>query len=198
MIRAFAILSVLTWLLASTCHAELEWIFHPRVPGIDGPSPAYVTATLNSGHIRYEPPHGWIVSGSRFIAPGKTEADAFAEAVTIKGPSPWTADRAKALHSYVLARMVPKDATDATILSEGVMPIEIAEQTSYEICFTYGLYGQAYIESVVFTELGNTRLQFHFGCLRDDFSALHPVFTRSLRTVQGIDDPIELARGLVR
>jgi hypothetical protein len=198
MIRALSILSALIWLMGSTCEAELEWIFHPRVPGIDGPSPAYVTATLESGPIRYEPPHGWTVSGSRFIVPGKTEADAFAEAVTIKGSGAWTAERTKALRAYVLARMAPKNALGATIVSEGVMAIDIAGRTSYEVCFSYGLYGQAYTESVVFTELGNTQLRFHFGCLREDFAALHPVFTRSLRSVQGIDDPYELARGMIR
>lgn len=185
MMKTFTALFVLSTLLASTCRAEIQWTFHPSVHGIDGRSAPYVTSMLGAGEIRYVPPLKWTVSGTRFIPPGKIEADAFVVAIPIQAPAPWTPDRAKALYAAVLSQMVPRGASKATFLSEGVLPVQIDGQSAYEICLSYVSYGQAYSEGVVFVEHGKIQLQFHFGCLTDDFAPLHAAFVGSLLTAQG-------------
>jgi hypothetical protein len=184
MIRSIAILLALGSLLVSACRAELDWTYHPKVPGIDAPVPAYVTSKLETGEIRYIPPQKWTVSGTRFLPPGKIEADEYAEAISNQTRAPWTPERGQALYAEMASQITAKGATTVTLLSAGVTPILMAGQAAYEICFSYSFYGQAYTESVVLMDLGRTQLRFHFGCLQGDFAALHPTFVRSLRSVQ--------------
>jgi hypothetical protein len=140
---------------------------------------------LDAGEIRYVPPRNWTISGTRFIPPGKLEADAFVNVVPISAPAEWTPDRMKAVSSAILSQMSAKGASNITILSQDVLQNQIPRQTTYELCFSYTYYGQAYTKSIVFVELGKLQLQFNFGCLKDDFATLHTAFARSLRSVQG-------------
>lgn len=184
MMKACGAFFILDLLLASTCLADVHWTFHPSVHGVDGPTAAYVTSNLGANQISYIPPLKWTLSGTRFIPPGKIEADAFIDAIPIRAASPWTPDRAKALDTAVLTKMLPTGASHGAILSEGVMPIEIAGESTYEICFSYDRYAQSYTESVVFVEHGKTQFQVHLGCLKDDFALLHPAFVSSLFSLQ--------------
>jgi len=172
-------------LFASTCPAEINWTYHPRIHGPEGPESAYVTATVAGREIRYVPPVKWTVSGGLFIPPGKLQADCFVNAATIKAPAPWTADRAKAIHEAALAQLIPKGATNEAIISEGVIPIQIDGQSAYEICMSYAYYGQTYMKAVVFVEHLTMQLQFHFGSLKNDFADLHGAFLGSLSSVDG-------------
>ena len=161
-------------------------MLHPSVIGSDGPTFPYVTTVLEGAEITYFPPVRWALSGGRFIPPGKTEADAYVEAVPIQGPAPWTPERAKAAHEAVLARIVPKGATNAAVVSEGATSFRIAGQCGYEICFSYAYYGQEYGGSVIFVEHGKTQLQFHLGCLKRDFDTLRGALNGSLFTLRGL------------
>jgi len=184
-VKLFTAFFVSSALLASTCVADVHWTYHPSVHTVDGPSGAYVTAKFRTGELRYAPPMKWALSDSRFIPPGKVEADAYVVAVPIRAPAPWTPDRAKALHAAALSQSVPKGATGAAVLSEGVLPVLIDGQSAYEICLSYSYYGQVFSESTVYVEHGNTQLQFHLGCLQNDFSTLHAAFLGSLLSVAG-------------
>jgi hypothetical protein len=174
----------LSALAASMCLADVHWTFHPSVHGVDGPSAPYVTSELGANEISYIPPLKWTVSGTKFIPPGKIEADAFIDVVPIGAPSAWTPDRSRELHSAVLGQMVPSGASKATVVSEGVLPFEMEGGSPYEICFSYNRYAQSYMESVVFVEHGKTQFQIHLGCLKDDFALLHPAFVSSLFSLQ--------------
>jgi hypothetical protein len=170
-------------LLASPCSAEIQWALHPSVHSIDGHTAPYVTAMLGANEIRYVPPTMWTLSGSRFIPPGKIEADAYFDTAQIQAPAPWTPDRVKAFHDTVLSRMIPKGAANAAILSEG--PLAQSAGQSCEICFSYDAYGSQFVESIVILEHGNTQFQIHFGCLKADFPDLHAAFVGSLFTLRG-------------
>jgi len=183
--KTLAAFFALSALLASTCSAEIQWTLHPSVQGIDGMTAPYVTSMLGGDEIRYVPPVDWTLSGDRFIPSGKVEADAYFDTARIQAPAPWTPDRAKALHSAVLSRMIPSGATDPAILSEGPLPVRVAGQSGYEICFSYFAYGRQFAESLVVAEHGDTQFQIHFGCLKGDFTDLHAAFVASLFTLRG-------------
>ena len=185
MIKRLTAAFVLGAFAVSTCPAAVQWTFHPSVRSIDGKTTPYVTALLGANEIRYVPPMGWTLSGSRFIPAGKVEADAYFDAASIQAPAPWTPDRARALHDTVLSRMAPSGATNVAIASEGILPQAIAGQSAYEICFSYSLYAQQYAESVVFFENGKTQFQIHFGSLKPDFPDLHAAFLHSLHRFSG-------------
>lgn len=185
MTRSVVIFLVLSALLASTGLADIHWILHPSVHTADGPSSAYATSILGSREITYVPPVHWLVSGTRFLPPGKTEADASVDAIPIKEPLPWTPDRIKETHAMVLSQAIPGGASKPAIVSEGMLPIQIDGQSVYEICVSYAFYGREYMESVDFLERGTLQLRFKFGCLKDDFTPLHAAFIASLLTLQG-------------
>lgn len=172
-------------LLTSTCLSEVDWKFHPSVHCDDGHTAPFVTTKIGAQEIKYVPPGKWALSGGRFIPPGKLEADAYIDALTIKAPTPWTPDRTKALHDAVLSQVVPHGATEVTVDSEGAMPVEIDGQTAYEICLSYHFYGQVYSDSVAFVEHGTLQLQFHFGSRKGDFADLHSAFLGSLVSIDG-------------
>ncbi len=181
--KTLTVLLVLSTFLVSSCPAQLQWTFHPPVHGPDGPSVAYATSGLGAIRIKYVLPAKWAVSGTRFLPPGKIEADAYVDAVPIKEQTPWTPDRAKQLHAMVLSQMVPRRSTDVSVLYEGIMPVQIDGQSSYEICVSYSYYGQKYTEGIVFVEYGKTQLAFHLCSLKVDFENLHPIFIGSLLSV---------------
>jgi hypothetical protein len=183
--KRLAALFAASGLLASAAHAQVHWTLHEATRGLDGPEAAYVTSTLGANEIKYVLPTKWTLSGSRFIPPGKSEADAFVVAVPIQAPAPWTPERAKALHDAVLSQMVPSGASEAAIVSEGATSVQIDGQSAYEICFSYAFYGEVMMESVLFIEHGKTQLQFHLGSLKDDFADLHAALTRSLLSLDG-------------
>ena len=172
-------------LAVRSARADLHWTLHPSVMGPDGPTSAFATALINGNEIHYIPPAKWRVEGDRIIPPNAVSADAYLTVVPIAAPTPWTDDRAKELHRNVLAKMVPHGAKDAAIISEGVMPLQIAGQTTYAVCYTYAFYGQKYRESLHIVEHGNVQLQFHFGCLQSDYETFRAAFEGSLMTLRG-------------
>jgi hypothetical protein len=184
-VKPFTLFFILSALLASSCLAEIHWTYHPSVHGIDGPSAPYVTSPLGTVELRYVLPAKWTLSDTRFFPPGKLEADAYVVAVPIQAPAPWTPDRAKELVAAVLSQSVPRGATGATVVSEGLLPVRIDGQSAYEICFSYSFYAQAFTGCVVYVEHGKIQLQFHLVAQRKDYPDLHGAFVGSLLSLDG-------------
>jgi len=183
--KTFAAILSLALLVSANSSAEISWSLHPSISGPDGPSAPYVTATLGPRQIKYVPPIKWKITDTQFIPPGVPGAYAFANAIAIDKPAPWTTDRLKTLHDFILSHL-PPGAKDASILSEGPLPVQIDGQPPCEISATYAYYGQTYSESVIFIERDKTQFQFHLDCPNPAFPSLHALFLSSLLSLDGI------------
>jgi hypothetical protein len=136
------------------------------------------------GHpISYEPPKGWTYSGDstefRLTPPNTSLAQAQIGQTTL--PSPQVLDEAsiKQLQQVVIGSL-PGEAKNVQLVAQEPNPIRIDKQPSCEVLVSYSYFGQDYLASVTFANLGDLQLRFRIVARKTEFEALHRAFRASL------------------
>jgi hypothetical protein len=156
----------------TTGHREVEGIVFPQV------------VFHQDGHaISYEPPKGWTYTGDstqfRLTPPKTTLAQAQIGQSLL--PAPQTFDEAtiKQLQQIVISSL-PGDAKNVQLVPQEPNTIRINQQPSVEVVVSYTYFGQDYLASVTFANLGDLQLRFRIVARKAEFEALHRAFRASL------------------
>jgi hypothetical protein len=80
----------------------------------------------------------------------------------------------------VVLGSIPGDAKETKVVAEEQNPVPINGQPSYAITVNYNYYGQDYMVSVFFANLGDTQLRARLLARKTDFEALQRAFRGSL------------------
>jgi hypothetical protein len=174
---------------ASVIHAEL-FNLNPQVTAreLEGIRFSQLEFQREKERITYEPPRGWTfsVQGPQkivFFAAGDAQADVSIE--HLETPGGFSLDEAgMALLQQEAARSLPKGLESAKLESQRPNPLIISECNTYEAVFSYALHGRRFQTSVLFLDMGETRMRFVFSSSQRDFEQLHGAFKRSLYSWQ--------------
>ncbi len=135
------------------------------------------------GHsITYEPPRNWTFTSSATqlkLTPNISQAQATIEQVALSGPQLFDEAAVVPLRQVVLGS-IPGDAKEAKVVAEEQNPVPINRQPSYAITVNYNYYGQDYMVSIFFANLGDTQLRARLVARKTDFEGLQRAFRGSL------------------
>jgi hypothetical protein len=156
----------------TTGHREVEGISFPQV------------VFHQDGHaISYEPPKGWTYTGDakefRLTPPKTTLAQAQIGQSPLPAPQVFDEATIKQLQQVVISSL-PGDVKNVQVVPQEPTEIRINQQPSVEVAVSYTYFGQDYLASVTFANLGDLQLRFRIVARKAEFEALHRAFRASL------------------
>jgi hypothetical protein len=166
----------------------------PRPTEFEGEGIKYTRLSFKDDKqdVIYVPPQNWSYRGSSAQLrlsppPNFSQAEAVVEVVPLAAPQPLN-EKGIELVRLQFASTVPPGAQAAKMLSEEPSPVMInGNIASYEITGTCQIYGETFVRSVLFANLGETQLRFRLTALKKDFDALHRQFRASLVSWQWVE-----------
>jgi hypothetical protein len=168
--------------LASFAYADLD--LTPRVEEyqLDGVKLRQLVFTDGGRRVTYTPPRKWDYSGggNRFVLRPTTESAAEAVISVSKTQRPEAFDEAtaKRLCEEVLAS-VPSGATNVTLISQQMNPLQIERKDTFLIVINYDYYSYPYARSVMFLNRQSEQVRFQLTCYRNAFRDLQRAFQNS-------------------
>lgn len=137
--------------------------------------------------ISYEQPRGWTYIGDatyiKFVPPEVRQAFAEITQAPLPKPQNFDEDTMKSLQTKASALLSP-DAGDIVVLSAEKNPLMINAHDTFEVILGFQLYGEHYLQSVLFMNLPDTQLSFRVLSRKVDFEKLHRDFRGSLCSLQ--------------
>jgi hypothetical protein len=137
--------------------------------------------------ISYEQPRGWAYSGDssriRFTPPDVPQAVAEIAQVPLLKPEVFDDETITRLQNKAMGE-VPRDSQGTVLLNAEKNPLMINARETFEVTVGYQLYGESYVQSVLFVNMEDTQLTCRFVGRKRDFAKLHQAFRGSLCSLQ--------------
>lgn len=179
----------LTLLLGTIYSARAVIDFTPVVEEYTSQGFVYrkVSFKEEKGPIKFVPPLGWNVRGSKDVVqlnpPNRNFVEATISATPLSAPAPFDDARVDALKQQVL-RDAPAASQSIQLVRCNLNPVPMAPYPSVEIVISYKTLGRVFEKGVIFVEADDTRLAFRLTAPREEFEGLSQDFRGSIASWQ--------------
>ncbi|MDQ6656507.1 MAG: hypothetical protein M3Y80_11930, partial [Verrucomicrobiota bacterium] len=150
---------------------------------VEGFSNRHATVQADTGNATFLVPRGWDVRGSkealRLAPPQKDFCEGVFQAVALPAEQTFDALTLAALEQKVRSGL-PTNAQQVEIADRQENPASFGQNLSYQFIVSYKTLGRDFQRSVIFVNAGDTQMIFRFTAPKEEFSALHRVFLRSI------------------
>ena len=184
------LLLVATIAFSVTANAAID--FTPVVEEYTSQGFVYRKVTLRGerGVIRFVPPLGWNVRGTKELLqlypPNQTLAEATMSARTVSAPISFDAAMIETLEQQALGT-APPTSQAARVVKHELNPIPMGANPSLEIIISYSALGRIFQKSVIIVQVGDQQLVFRLSAPKEHFDALDQAFRRSIGSWQWIE-----------
>jgi hypothetical protein len=186
-----AIIAFLALLLA-VCSARADLDLTP-IQGVKTLERMKVTDVLfhdGPTEIRYQPPRGWICSGSQASVvlniPENRQARAYIQSAAHLRIPAFDDKAAKLFQQNPGLLQLPKGARNINITALTVNPFMIDSHSTLEVKMTYSFFGQNCARSILLIDRKGAEVSFVLDCPGPDFNLLFPKFRASLFTIENL------------
>jgi hypothetical protein len=175
---------------AMTARAELDLTPLPDVHTVERVPIARLVFHDGPKDVIYQPPRGWMSSGSHdmvvFTIPEHPQAHASIQTAA-KLRVPALDDKAAKLFEDKPALLqLPKGAQNVKITGVDVNPLVVDSHPTLEVQVTYSFFGQACEKSILLVNRNGAEVSFVLDALAPEFQTLHSIFRSSIFSMENL------------